>query len=355
MLCPSLSRWVLASVYLLAACPASAVAHDQPWKVQGKLLGEAEGSGFEKSEDVSGIACAPAATLPRLCLLADDETQGTQIVLLKKSELLAGEFIRLTSAMHGGDPLELDAEGVAYEDGNFYVTGSHGRPRHSDNPEKDKESNAKAAATRQIFRIALAASAVDMTTGRLVALPAITPSSALTGILQSQPEIAPSYDRALADGGLTIEGIAVRDQRLYVGMRSPVIGTDAAVLSVATSAVFGGAPAPSTLHRLALGTDTAGQARGVRDLARYRNGFLVLAGPVQDPPDNTAIRTGDYSIYSWDGENPPTGRHDLQAYGKKAKPEALQPIEGDDGHVRVLLLFDGPKEGAPRSIDVKLK
>src|SRR6476620_4512765 len=150
-----INRWLPVCVCLLAAPLLPANAQDlPPWKVDGKLLGKADGaSDFKKSEDVSGIACDRSSGFPRLCLVADDETQGTQIVVLKDGELIAGDFIKLTEAQHAGKPLELDAEGVAFESGIFYVIGSHGRPRHGDDPKTEEKSNAKAKATRQIFSI----------------------------------------------------------------------------------------------------------------------------------------------------------------------------------------------------------
>lgn len=344
-------------VFSLAASVLAAGAQDlPPWKVHGKLLGKANGpADFEKSKDVSGIACDRNSGFPRLCLVADDETQGTQIVILRDGELVAGDFIRLTDAERKGKPLELDAEAVAFESDNFYVIGSYGRPRHSDDPAEQEKSDAKAKATRQIFRITMSASAVDMQSGKLVGQPVIKPSSTLSGILQSQPEISPWFDKSLDQNGLTIEGIAVRDKTLYIGMRGPVIGTSAAVLSVALSAVFDGQPALSKLHKIELEKDALGGSRGVRDLARYGDGFLVLAGPVNDPPEGSDIQAGDYSIYPWDGENALGKRSDLKAFGKKIKPEALLPLDGDNARVRVLLLFDGPKEGSPTPLEVELK
>ena len=350
-----IGRWLPVCLCLLAVTLLPANAQD-PWKVDGKLLGKAEGaSESEKSEDVSGIACDRSSGFPRLCLVADDETQGAQIVILKDGKLVAGDFIKLTDAQHAGKPLELDAEGVAFENGSFYVVGSHGRPRHNDDPKKEAASNAKAQATRQIFRITLDVSSVDMKTGKLVSQPAIKPSNELSGILQHQGDLSSSFDRALEDNGLTVEGIAVRDGRLYVGMRGPVLGTDAAVLSVPLSAVFEGQQAPSKLHRLALEKDTLDHPRGVRDITRYANGFLVLAGPVNDPPKDREIQPSDYSIYVWDGEGGLERVRHIPAFGKKVKPEALLPLDGDAQRVRVLLLFDGPQEGAPRPLEVKLK
>jgi hypothetical protein len=344
-------------VYFLAASLTSAAAQSAlSWKVEGKLRGEPKGaSDFKKSKDVSGIACDNATGSPRLCLVVDDETQGAQIVLLTEGELRVGEYIPLTNAQFDDKPLELDAEGVAFDGSHFYVTGSFGRARHESDSKKEAKNNAKAAATRQIFRIALPVSAVDMKTGMLIDKPVITPSSTLAGLLQNQPEIAPFYDKALKDNGLTIEGIAVRDQRLYIGMRGPVIGTDAAVLSVATAAVFDGQEGPPTLHKVALGMDRSGKPRGIRDMVSYRSSILVLAGPVNDPPDDTPIGQDDYAIYLWDGDSKADRLYGLKPYGKKTKPEALLPLDGDAEQVRLLMMFDGPDEGEPTPLSILLR
>jgi hypothetical protein len=349
---------ILASISLLAINPAAA-RDATAWKVDQKLLGEAKGPpDFHKSENVSGIACDLGMKLPKLCLVVDDETQGAQIVLLMDDELRAGGFIPLSYAQYAGEPFELDAEGVAFDAGHFYVVGSHGRARHEKNSKKEDKkkakNNAKAEASRQIFRIALPASAVDMKTGEIIGKADITPSSALAAILQGQPELAPFYDKPLEENGVTIEGIAVRDERLFIGLRGPVLGTDAAVLSVRASAIFDGQPPDAKLHTLPLEKDTLGHPRGIRDLARYRDGFLILAGPVNDPPDDTAIKAGDYAIYFWDRNNKPSRLVNLKSYGKKTKPEALLPLEGDDARIRVLLMFDGPEEGEPTPLEIKL-
>ena len=354
------SAWIGRTVAFLALLGfALSATAKEPWKVDGRLRGEMKTAPeFKKSKDVSGIACDDGVDLPRLCLVVDDETQGAQIVLLKDEELRAGGFIPLTIAQFAGEPLELDAEGVAFDAGHFYVVGSHGRPRHENDPEKEARkkplNDAQAAASRQIFRIGLPASAVDLRSGELVGNADITPSSALAAILKDHQDLKPFYDKPLDENGLTIEGIAVRDQRLFIGMRGPVLGADAIVLSVSEAGVFGGQSSESKLHRLALGKDKSDQPRGVRDLVRYRNGFLVLAGPVNDPPDSTPVKAGDYTIYFWDGAGRADRRVDLDAYGRKFKPEALLPLDGNAGHVRVLLMFDGADEGLPTPLEVDL-
>src|SRR5262249_936314 len=145
---------------------------------------------------------------PRRCLLVDDETQGAQIVILEKNQLVAGDFIRLIYNTHKGKPLELDAEGVGFADGAFYVIGSHGRPRNDRGKNKDDE---KAEARRDVFRIRFDLNAVD-DDGRLQGAVDIRRSTALSAIIKNTPKLR--FNGKLEENGLTIEGVAVRGQRL---------------------------------------------------------------------------------------------------------------------------------------------
>jgi hypothetical protein len=259
---------------------------------------------------------------------------------------VAGDFIRLIDDAYEGELLELDAEAVAYADGAFYVVGSHGRPRHRDRGADDPESTAKTTATRKIFRLRFDPALVDRD-GRLNGPVAITASTALSAHFAAEPALAPSFDGALDADGLNIEGIAVRGGRLHVGLRGPVLSDGkAAILSLPLAAVFEGAAAKAELHRLDLG-----ERRGIRDLAAFGGGFLVLAGPVKDPSGG-AVETGDYRVVWWDGASAMRTLGGLPSYGSRVKPEALLPLGRIDGRLRVLLLFDGPEEGGPRTVEV---
>lgn len=338
-------------IVLALSGPALVEARDATWPVKGKLVGEPKGRGGDaeearKARDVSGIACASTSGFPRICVVADDETQGAQIVVLHDGRLVAGDFIRLTDETRDGEPLELDAEGVAYADGAFYVVGSHGRPRHRDRGADDAESTAKTRATRKIFRLRFDPAAVDRD-GRLTGPVAFTASTALAAHLAAEPALAASFDGALDADGLTIEGIAVQGDRLHVGLRGPVLPDGkAAILSVPLVAVFGAERTKAVLHRVDLG-----DRRGIRDLAVYGSGVLVLAGPVQDPPGGT-IEDGDYGVVWWDGASVTKALGGLPSYGSRVKPEALLPLGRTNGRLRVLLLFDGPEEGGPRTVEI---
>jgi len=248
--------FALLLISLLGAALTAPAEADTAWPVQNRLQGKIKDGDPGKAEDVSGIACAPGA-FPRLCLVVDDETQGAQVVILQQDLLIAGDFIPLIDDAYDEKPLELDAEGVAYADGFFYVIGSQGRARHEDDAAKEAKNVARAAATRKVFKIALAADAVDLATGVLQSTPTVTTSVALATVLQNDPVLAPFFDRPLEKNGLTVEGIAVRGDNLYAALRGPVLdGGQAVIARVPLATVFDGAPGAATLYRLALDADT---------------------------------------------------------------------------------------------------
>jgi hypothetical protein len=257
-----------------------------------------------------------------------------------------GDFIRLIYNIHDGKPVELDAEGVAFADGNFFVVGSHGRPRHEAEAKKEAKNKAKAEASRYVFRIRFDLNRVDED-GRLAGDVEIKASTELPKFIKDRPELAPSFDQALEDNGLTIEGVAVSGGRIYFGMRGPLLpDKSAAILSVPLPALFDGQSGNAQLHRMNLK-----KSRGIRDLAAFENGFLLIAGPVNDPPDGS-VNDGDYAVYWWDGTNQTMQLAEIKSFGNKVKPEGILPIDRKNGKLRVLLFFDGPDEGSPRLIEI---
>src|SRR5262245_7551387 len=158
----TMSNIIRATALLLVAAVATgtpAVAKtkdkDRTWPVTHKLLGKPDKTTGEikKANDVSGIACTTTHGFPRSCLVIDDNLQAAQFVTLKDGEIVAGKPIRLIDNTYGddGEPLELDGEGVAYADGEYYVIGSHGRPRSAKKKLTPKEE-ARVDAASQIVR-----------------------------------------------------------------------------------------------------------------------------------------------------------------------------------------------------------
>lgn len=310
-----------------------------PIGAETKLKPEAANWGvsepFKKSKEarinLSGAACA--ATAPRFtwCLIANDEKKYAQFFSIEGNLLVPKDLTLLSDKKK--DP---DAEGVAYSDGFFYVTGSHGRSR---------KGNKKNKASYVVFRFP-----VDPTTG----IPGIEPSeSRIAGIestsrlrdaLHDDDAINAYFDKKLSKGGINIEGIAVKNGRMHFGLRGPSKDKHAFVLSVDTDALF---TKDSKLARkmtsLELGKNT-----GIRDLAAISDGILILAGPTREEKVS-------YSVWFWDGNGTtakPLATLDLRTLAADAKAEILLPLEEDSVKIRVLVMFDGVKNGAAKSFAI---
>jgi hypothetical protein len=328
------------AILLLGLTAASGVqpsfaATDDAWPVKNRLIGE-DGN---KSKDVSGIACTTADGFPRSCLVIDDNLQDAQFIELTDGKLVAGSPVKLIDNTFNDKALELDGEGVAFSNGYYYVIGSHGHPRDKDHkldPNKHADKiRAKIAASSQIVRF--------RTTGADGNASGLERTPKLRDVIANEPALLPFVDMRLEANGLTIEGVAIKDDRtLLAGFRGPVLnGKCAIVLSVEMAALFGNAGSPDhRLYRLPLG-----DGRGVRDLASFGDRVLVLAGPAADGP-------GSYAVYAWDGSSDSVELLKDLPFDPKRKPEGLLPLDKTSTGLRVLIVFDGDKEGAPTPIEI---
>lgn len=345
-------KWIhYLGVGLLTALAALLIGADSPatpWQVDGKLYGKPKDSNPD-AEDISGLACGPARAGARPCLIVDDESQGAQLVIMREGRLMAGDPIRLSQDRFGQKLLELDAEGVAYADGFFYVVGSHGRPRNEDG-KSAAEIKARTLASRHLYRIKLPMAAINLKTGKIGNALAVSESRSLTTYIKAEPRLA-AADVALIENGLTIEGLAVQGGTLILGFRGPVAGESALVLELPLGTLFDAKPGQGIVRTLALGKDTNNKPRGIRDLSSFAGGFVGIAGPVLDPADEKyVIRRGDYALFWWDGGSAPI-LYDLDGFGAQVKAEAIMPLEFKANKLRALLLFDGPLNGMPTIVE----
>lgn len=344
---------VLIFSFSVSLLPATC-AGTENWSASG-LLGKSKNIDDSEPEldatDISGIACKESSGYPRVCLVIDDETRWVQIAILRDKQLIGGDRIHLNDNIFNGKAVELDGEAVAYDesDGSFYIAGSHGRPRHEAGEKSKPKDEAKAQSSRQIFRVQLPD--VDLQSGRMNGAPTVSkPSSVLREILKSHEATKDAFDSTLPAGGLSVEGMAIRGPLMYVGLRQPVGKDGAVVLALRTLSLFESGAADAEAFHIDLEKSKDGTVRGVRDLVPYGENLLVLAGPEQDPPEGQPIQPGDYSIYKLDPSRHVSSLIDIDAYGVKAKPEALLPLEAKDGQMSALLLFDGVKQGGPKEV-----
>ncbi|MCX7277759.1 MAG: DUF3616 domain-containing protein [Burkholderiales bacterium] len=308
-------------------------------------------------QSLSGIACSLNAAQERVCLMAFDEGEQASFAKLGSNSL---QPLPEPVVLRSGDG-ELDAEGAATDGQYFYVTGSHSAKRSSCKSNPD---------SRHVLRFQR-----DPATGLALrtadgALAGYADSGRLWDILQAQPALAahvgerkclgaePPPDAPALQGqrGINIEGLAVRAGRLYFGFRGPTQDGQAGVLAVDSQALFQGDDAHPALTQLVLGS-----GRGVRDMLAVSDGFLVLAGPDDDPSHQNSV---DWTVSWWDGQpskSPVTPRVlatldlravQLRSCDKELKPEAITLLAETPQAYQLLVLSDGMCDGGALTFSV---
>lgn len=306
------------------------------WKTHGD---------FDKSKDartnISGAACATTTPPLQSCIIVNDEKKYAQFFSVDGTTLEPGKVIRLLDEDVKGDP---DAEAAAYSDGYFYITGSHGRSRNSD----DKNNTSYV-----VFRFA-----VDKTTGKpdfkisddkVVGVDAslrLREVIAKAGDISKTGEpVSAHYDKPLSDNGDNIEGMAAKGSRLYFGLRGPSDNKHAFTLSVDADALFTkDRPLDPRVAALELGEDT-----GIRDLAAVKDGLLILSGPVNDQNVTPAV----FLLQENGGGLHKLGELEIPKALSGDKAETLLVLSDDAGKPwRALVMFDGPANGGPTEYEL---
>lgn len=320
----------------------------------GALL---NGENAGQPEGVSGIACmSPTEAGARRCLVINDERRKAQFVTMENAAVVPGDDVNLiekkasestlgqapqvsTCSGGSGDFEELDGEGVSYAAPYFYVVGSHGCSR-----KKRKFKLSSFILTRFIVDAEGKPQGNVETTYRL------------SDVLRLDPTIGPFFGKDLMKtagepsepNGLTIEGIAVASDRVFVGLRAPSDQEKGGTFLVEASAhdLFAREPGAEHAPSRAVPKVTPlalGETVGIRDLTFLPDGrLLIMAGPAQE-------QRVPYSLHIFDSQR----GNELKKIGTLKKPSG----ENEDakaeaiallGPDRVLILFDGALNGEPR-------
>ena len=205
--------------------------------------------------------------------------------------------------------IEADIEGLAIADGYLWLVGSHGLKRKAPKPERDAAANLKRLATitsdgnrTVLARIPLQDDGNGLHSlqkqtadGRSAArLRGKKKHNELTQLLAEDPQLAPFLAIPGKDNGFDVEGLAVSDGRLLLGLRGPVLRGWSCVLEVAVEERKGEL-------RLKPLDDSGVMYRkhflplaglGVRDLHFDGEDLLILAGP-------TMVLDGAVRVFSW--------------------------------------------------------
>ncbi len=279
-----------------------------------------------EDQDLSGLACVSE----RFGLIGADESREVQVVELSRQARTL-RIVETIPLARTGD--EIDTEAIAAEGDCYYIIGSHGISKKQGEYQDNRYS---------IFRLR-----VDPAT-RMPARPISVDRASLADLLRADPVLGPHFGQPLQQRGVNIEGLAVRDGRLFVGLRGPNLEGNAFVVEVRADDVFKGGSIPSyTLHGLPLGAGL-----GIREIVAAKSDLLIIAGHSASEPSEKYTQSADYDedreflLFSWDGKRP-----DVHKIGPipdvRGKAEAMTILEEAEDHVTVLMLFDGPRQGRP--------
>ncbi|MBM3734669.1 MAG: DUF3616 domain-containing protein [Acidobacteria bacterium] len=247
-------------------------------------------------------------------------------------------------ALPGSD--EIDIEGLAQSAGFLWLTGSHSLKRSKAKvgtlPDKVAGKLAEVKPEETVNRFTLARFAVSADTEGMelsapVKLPHSGQSNALGAALAGDPHLGRFKDIPSKDNGLDIEGMAVIGNKVFLGLRGPVLRGWSVVLELTVSVAgtdlkLDTAPAK---HFLPLG------GLGIRDLEVDGADLLILAGPTMD-------LDGPVKVFRWAGfpapAAPPVLTEVLNVpFGTGTDhAEAITLLPQVDGRKRLLVVYDSP-------------
>jgi hypothetical protein len=320
---------------ILATLHALAV-EKTTWKVDENFPGD------DAREDMSGVIC-PADTTD-WCIMVNDNKKYIQFFSYQDGQIKPlDERMRLLPKKINGEEMdEIDAEGVAYENGYVYVSGSHGLARK-------KKTDTFEPSRFFVFRFPVNADtdgdSADrgkpaFALSRKKTADEVERSNRLQMLLSKDPVLADYVKLSLSVNGLNIEGLAVADGMMYFGLRAPSIAGEAFIFAASIGCVFDGVDCKPDRYALALGAED-----GIRDLARFGDSILVLSGP--SPSEGT----GQAAIWQWAADSERLKRLAGIPGSDGRKAEGLMVLPGSDRHkLRLLVVYDSEENGAPEVI-----
>jgi len=280
------------------------------------------GDGTEERADLS-VAVEVGDTL----WVASDET----VCLTRLSRQGADAYGRHTAFdvadfvdLPGPSDCEADLEGLDYADGYLWMTGSHslkrGKPDSDNRERKNLRRLARVTTDSNRFLLArvplvdggdgvgtLKKSAKGDSGKRTAALLRCDRTgNDLTDALADDPHLGWALRVPSKDNGLDIEGLAVSGNRVFQGLRGPVLRGWAVVLEVEVKEAGRGelrlrriGPKGRRYRKHFL--DLRGL--GIREMCLDGSDLLLLAGPTMD-------LDGPSAVFRWQGGANPPGRGD---------------------------------------------
>jgi hypothetical protein len=226
--------------------------------------------------------------------------------------------------------LEADIEALDVANGRLWICGSHSLTRRSQTKTSGDHVDPKIRkrpSRRLLGRILLSGDGGGVA-GEGEALP-FKGMGSLRAVLGAHAHIAPFMDLPSKENGLDIEGLTIFRGKVYIGLRGPVVDNIAIVAGFGITPGFAINEPPQALHFVDLG------GLGVRDLARWNEEILILAGPVNGAD-------GPFELLRWTPRRTAKIQKvdDVLRFPEGADhPEAICPLQRD-GAEGLVVLYD---------------
>jgi Protein of unknown function (DUF3616) len=334
----------------------------QPAKVRARIRLDVGGS-LDDDDDEAITNFSAASRIGNTLFLAADERAVVDRLTPGKHNSWTGHTrFPLADLLDLADPgEEADLEGLAAQDDWLWVLGSHARTRPKPEKAKDECIDLAELADLKDTRPRCLLARLPLVEDGDALMPVAADGKRKAGLLEQtkhgnclakalrkDPLIGPFTRIPAKEGGLDIEGIAVCEDRVALGLRGPVIATHAVLLELKIDAKksgrleFKGEPVKRLL---------AMEGLGIRDLKRCGDDLLILAGP------STSL-SGPCALYRWrDWElDPPEDAKRVRLHRPERlfdipfgrgvdHPEGLALWDEQDGEARqILVIYDSPSK-----------
>lgn len=271
---------------------------------EGKHVRDGLSTGLRTGDNL-WLSCDERTTIERLTVSSDGSFAGHQSFDLR-------DYLELPD----GDNSEVDIEGMGTTDHYIWIVGSHSlkrkKPRGHDSVKKQMKRLAKIQTDPNRYLLARIPFLLDEASGqymlhkqcehperpgymlRAAQLHGGKTSSLLTDVLQQDEHIAPFLTIPGKDNGFDVEGLTTSGERIFIGLRGPVLRGWAIVLELETEEDDKGQlhlkqlteKRPYKKHFLHL------KGKGIRELRIFGEDMYILAGPTMD-------QDGVIAIYRW--------------------------------------------------------
>ncbi len=341
---------------------------------------------FSADQEKLTDALSVALSMGKYLWLASDELTSVErlssqdgLTFSEHESFPLEKLIHLPALDQENADQEIDLEGIAYEDNYLWLVGSHSIKRKNVKIEDTgtiEKKIAKLAKTESVgnrYILARVPLIHNPQTGAPELVPqAVDPEDAsqmltaaqlagdsngneLTEAIKNEPLDKSHFAKFMSipgkDNGFDIEGLAVAGDKIFLGLRGPVLRGWAVILEIEFKKFdgsdlklknIGEGARPYKKHFLDLG------GLGVRELCRDGSDLLVLAGPTMNPD-------GPVFVYRWrDGINQPaeslTGKDKLEPLFQVPHGDRTDHAEGmtlfqtDTGRPAVLIVYDSPSQ-----------